>query len=145
MKAFSYLIAGMTLLTIAVAQLSKSSAPNNSLGNGWEYKGCYSYAFHHFLQATLPTHTSDSKWSLVGSDHALSGSFVRQSPNGGVLCTKLCRAQGYKYAGTNDNQCCTSTSFDAALHACPILIMCRVRQRRQPQWFCNRGYPVSAR
>lgn len=43
MKAIGYLIAGAALLTGASAQLLRSPAPNSSLGNGWRYKGCYSY------------------------------------------------------------------------------------------------------
>ncbi|KAF2631268.1 hypothetical protein BU25DRAFT_481854 [Macroventuria anomochaeta] len=33
------------------------------------------------------------------------GFFVRVNPNGGVSCTNICKGQGYKFAGTNDNQC----------------------------------------
>ncbi|KAF1924276.1 uncharacterized protein M421DRAFT_8926 [Didymella exigua CBS 183.55] len=88
MKAFGYLIASAVLLTGAVAQL-KSPAPNTSLGNGWRYKGCYS--------DTLSTSTI--------LPHALNGSLTHINPNGGALCTQTCRGQGFKYAGTNDNQC----------------------------------------
>lgn len=50
MKAFGYLIATAALLTTAVAQ-TRAPAPNSSLGNGWRYKGCFTYALPHCHQA----------------------------------------------------------------------------------------------
>ncbi|KAJ4983169.1 WSC domain-containing protein [Stagonosporopsis vannaccii] len=89
MKAFGYLTASAALLTIAVAQVLKSPAPNSSLGNGWRYKGCY----------------SDVNILVNSANHALGGSFQTALINGGASCTATCRSQGYRYAGTIDNQC----------------------------------------
>jgi hypothetical protein len=64
MEVFGYLMAGAALLTgvvaqatlpvtsTAVAPTTKSPAPNSSPGNGWRYKGCYSYAFRIALLVT---------------------------------------------------------------------------------------------
>lgn len=52
MKAFGFLIAGAALLHGAMAQLTKSPAPNSSLGNGWRYKGCYSSVTLHSQSAS---------------------------------------------------------------------------------------------
>ncbi|UPX19099.1 uncharacterized protein EKO05_0009372 [Ascochyta rabiei] len=91
MKAFGYLIATAPLLHGTLSQILplKQPAPNSALGNGWRYKGCYSD-----IAIGLPL------------PHALgSGSFMTQTPNGGVSCTAYCQGLGYAYAGTNDDQC----------------------------------------
>ena len=108
MKAFGYLIAGAALLTGASAQSLRSPAPNSSLGNGWRYKGCYSSVSLELSVRALADAFSDTLATLLNSPYALNGSFTRFTTNGGVPCTALCRTQGYKFAGTNDDQCCMS-------------------------------------
>lgn len=56
------------------------------------------------------TCSSDTAATLLNVPHALNGSFTRQTPNSGARCTALCRSQTYKYAGTDNDQCCTSPS-----------------------------------
>ncbi|KAH6614272.1 hypothetical protein C7974DRAFT_380614 [Boeremia exigua] len=92
MRAFGYLIAGVALLTTTAAQLlpaQKLPAANAALSNGWRYKGCF----------------SDVNAALLNTDRALGGYLQILNTNGGAACTSVCRSQGFKYAGTDDNAC----------------------------------------